>query len=85
MWICILCEDKWIEPARLKANQLLSQTSTLNIPVSYTGSFPATHWLCVCHVSESMYQKMQSIRQYSTIHICSPKILLEELNLKKIK
>lgn len=85
MRISIICEDIHINYVREKAKELLPNDNLpMNIPLSKTGKYPATHWLCVCFVNEDMYNKLISIRKYSIIEKVSPKSILEELELKQI-
>ena len=85
MRITILCEDQWIELVRETAKEVFSEKLTLKTPLSKNGKLPATHWLCVLYVTEEFYQKIIKLRKYSIITESSPKLVMSELELKKIE
>jgi len=84
MRICIICEDKWVEEVRESSKDIISGHNNLSIPLSPTGEFPATHWLCVCSVNEEIWKKFEERRKYTQMYQSLPSVLLEELKLKRI-
>lgn len=100
MKICILCEDRWIDGARAKAENILpkfaSQTTAklnflgkpepthLKIPLSPSGELPATHWFCAINVNSDTYQKMLAAQEHTIIEEAVPSEFLEKHGLKKI-
>lgn len=85
MRVTILCEDRWIDEVREKAKLISGSHFSLKTPVSQTGQNPATHWMCVCEMTDQGYQKLIELKQHSIVSRSSPKLLLEELDLKIIK
>ncbi|CAB4159472.1 hypothetical protein UFOVP699_208 [uncultured Caudovirales phage] len=57
----------------------------LNIPLSATGEFPATHWFCFVKVDEATYQEMLASQLHTIIEEAVPSEFLEKYGLKKIK
>jgi len=57
----------------------------IGIPVSESGSLPATHWFCFLNTDDETYNKIVAICKYSTIESCGPKQFLEKWNLKIIE
>lgn len=84
MKVCILCEDKFVAEARESSKEILPGHKNLSIPVSPTGTLPATHWFCVCSVSEENYQKLLSKQKHTKISVALPRVFLEEYKLKLI-
>jgi hypothetical protein len=84
MRICIICEDKWVEEVRESSKDIIPGHNNLSIPLSPTGEFPATHWLCVCNVNEEIWKKFEERRKYTQMYQSLPSVLLEELKLKRI-
>ena len=80
MRICILCEESKVQQVREK----MKNDNILNIDLSPTGEFPATHKLCVLAVTEEKGKRMISSAELTTIEEMGPKEFLEKYNLKKI-
>lgn len=85
MRVTILCEDKWIKGVREKAETVLGKHLALTTPVSKTGKEPATHWLCVCDLTNEGWEKLLEVKKHSIMTQSSPKNVLSELDLKIIK
>lgn len=85
MKITIICLDKDVEIVREISTSFIKSHVTMSKPVSQTGQYPQTHWMCVCEVSLETYKELKETSKYSQILTGNPKIILNELNLKRIK
>jgi hypothetical protein len=85
MRVTIICEDKDVEVVRIASTFFVNSHITMTKPLSIDGYPPQTHWMCVCEVSMESYQKLKENAKYSKILTGNPKIILQELNLKRIK
>jgi hypothetical protein len=85
MRLTIICEDKWIGDVREKAKSISTTHVSLNTPLSPTGKFPATHWICTSYFTKLGAKKVFELKEHSIVSDSSPKILLEEMGLKIIK
>jgi hypothetical protein len=84
MKVTIICEDKDVEIVRSISTSFVKSHVTMTKPLSINGELPQTHWMCVCDLSIETYQRLKQTAKYSKILTGSPKIILEELNLKRI-
>lgn len=82
--LCILCDDENVEKARERVKTFLN-ADVLNIPVSGTGNFPATHWFCHLQSTEDGYAKFMEMQKYTIIEEGGPKNFLSKRNLKVIR
>lgn len=90
MRVCILCKDENIEAVREKSKELFTKNpenskNHLVIPVSPSGSEPATHWFCFMNASDDFHNRLLAIQEHTTIENCSPKEFLTKWELKIIK
>jgi hypothetical protein len=85
MRITIICEDKDVEIVRQISTSFIKSHVSMTKPVSQTGQYPQTHWMCVCEVSLEAYKELKETSKYSKIMTGNPKVILNELNLKRIK
>lgn len=85
MKVTIICEDKDVEIVRKISTSFIKSHVTMTKPLSETGLNPTTHWMCVCEFSIEAYEKLKKESKYSKILTGNPKIILDELNLKRIK
>lgn len=81
MRICILCEDSKLTQVREK----MGKDNILTIPVSGSGSKPATHWFCVMAVSEEKANSLLEKKELTEMEIAHPKEFLSQRNLKIIR
>jgi len=84
MRMTIVCEDRHVDEVRL-ASQSLIRGNNMRIPLSPTGEAPATHWMCVLQVNDEGRQRLASLKKHSLMANASPKALLQEMGLKRIK
>lgn len=84
MKVTIICEDKDVEKVREISKSFVTSHITMSKPLSGDGSLPQTHWMCVCDLSIETFEKLKKEAKYSKILTGNPKIILEELNLKRI-
>jgi hypothetical protein len=85
MRVTIICEDKDVEIVRSISTSFVKSHTTMTNPLSKDGSLPQTHWMCVCEMSIENINKLKSEAKYSKIIVGNPKIILQELNLKRVK
>jgi hypothetical protein len=85
MKVTIICEDKDVEIVREISTSFIKSHVTMQKPLSPNGRLPQTHWMCVCEFSLEVYKKLKETSKYSQILTGNPKIILKELNLKRIK
>jgi len=57
----------------------------LGVPLSETGSSPATHWFCFMNCTDEAYDKFVSIQEHSIIEDSSPKDFLTKYNLQRVR
>lgn len=84
MKITIICPDRDVELVREISKAYVSSHVTMSKPLSESGSLPATHWLCVSEMSQETYSKLKLACKYSQISTGNPKLILQELRLKRI-
>lgn len=84
MKVTIICDDKDVEIVRLISTSFVNSHITMQKPLSSNGDLPQTHWMCVCDMSDELYIKLKETVKYSKIFTGNPKIILQELNLKRI-
>jgi hypothetical protein len=84
MKITIICPDQDVENVRDISKAYVKSHVTMNRPLSKSGKLPQTHWLCVCEMSETTYADLKKNSKYSQVLTGNPKLILEELDLKRI-
>ena len=84
MRVTIICPNNKVDEARQNASSKFGE-GLLKTPLSSNGKMPATHWMCVLFTTEDGYQDLLTMRKNCHIGQISPKILLEEMNLKVIE
>jgi len=89
MNVCILVAAADVDKVReaAKSLPLFKDTPTdklMNISLSESGEFPATHYFCVANVSKEVYKQMLAMRKYSEMSKKDPKEFLKSKNLKVI-
>ena len=84
MRISILTADSDVTESRIIAKKITNLPSLI-IPVSPTGTAPATHWFCSMEVDDESYKLIQSLRVHSIIEISAPKEFLKGKGLQVIK
>lgn len=85
MKVTIICEDKDVEIVRKISTSFVKSHITMTKPLSTNGQLPQTHWMCVCEMTMDNYIKLEQNSKYSKILVGNPKLILKELNLKRIK
>jgi len=84
MRVTIVCPNDYIEVVRERAKLIVQSHLALTTPLPSDGNLPVTHWICTCYLTIDGLIKFNELREYSSIYSKSPKIVLKELNLKKI-
>ena len=101
MRICILCENKNIEAARLNSKNIFPAEKTntdlpdrfkdglpkthLHIPCSPTGEGEPTHWFCFMSTDNATYERIVNNSLYSEVEESSPKEFLQKWGVKVIR
>lgn len=81
MRICIMCEDTKVEKIRKDRKN----KNLLTIPLSESGSLPATHWFCCLATTQEIADKYLATAVNTIMEISEPKEFLEKWNLQIIK
>lgn len=68
---------------KLFAN-LPTQSTNLSIPLSPSGSLPATHWYCLLNVDETVAAQVTSFSDKLIVEANEPKKFLEAHGLRQI-
>lgn len=84
MRVTIICEDSDVEIVREISTSFVKSHVTMTKPLSQDGNLPQSHWMCVCDLSSDIFLKLKGEAKYSKILTGNPKIILNELNLKRI-
>lgn len=84
--INILALDKDVETVRAtaKANGISFGNTLLTLPLSATGTNPATHWFCSFAASQETIDKILALQTLSEISIGSARDFLASKGLKYI-
>jgi len=85
MRVTIICEDGDVEIVRSISASFITSHTTMTKPLSKDGILPQSHWMCVCDMPLETIKRLKSDAKYSKIILGNPKIILQELNLKRIK
>lgn len=84
MRVTIICPNEYIDGVRERAKLLVDSHLALTTPLSSNGEFPATHWMCTCYLTDDGLNRLNDLREYSSIYIGSPKMVLNTTNLKRV-
>ena len=68
---------------KLFAN-LPTQSTNLSVPLSPSGSLPATHWYCLLNVEQDVADKVKSFSDKLVVDEAEPKAFLEAQGLRQI-
>jgi hypothetical protein len=61
-----------------------TQSTNLSIPLSPSGSLPATHWYCLLNVEQDVADKVKSFSDKLVVEEAEPKAFLESHSLRQI-